>query len=215
MGVAGPARVRGRVVTGLVALVVLGGCAATDPGETAATHGATSSRVPSLSPPPSPVPSPSSTPSAFDASVEPVAPPELDGPPSQEAASEVAKYFFSLYPYIQATGDVSRWDALTGDPCRYCESGRAIAHDISAAGNRSVGGQIEFIGVDTDDYAPDEYAVLLWMVDHPSQVVDGHGNVVEDFPETITASADMHVSWRDGGWRIDTVAIDVYTKERL
>jgi len=202
-------RTQGALAALVLLAVVLAGCTDTTPAPPPPTLGATTS------PTPSPSPSPTPTTDTFDASVMPVAPPELAGPPSKAAAAEVVKYFFSLFPYIQATGDYSRWDALTGHPCKYCVNVRAIAHDIIVADHHSVGGEIEFLQVDVHDYAPNEYAVLAWYVEHPSQVIDSAGKLVKDFPDTLTASADMHVSWRDGEWKIDAVVVDVYKRERL
>ena len=200
-----PMRTQGALAGLTMLVVVLAGCTGTAPDPMPATQVATTT--------PSPSPAPSPTADEFDASVLPVAPPGLSGPPSQDAAGEVAKYFLSQFPYMQATGDYSRWDALTGHPCKYCVNGRAIAKRIIEAGHHSVGGELEFLRVDVHDYAPDEYAVLVWFVEHASRVVDGRGNLVEDFPGSTTGSADMHVSWRDDGWRIDTVTVDIYKEE--
>jgi len=200
-------------IIGLAMLVVtLTGCAGASAGPTTPILAATVSASDPARLNSSPTPMPTTT--AFDASAMPVAPRELAGPPSGAAAAEVVKYFFSLFPYIQATGDLSRWDALTGYPCTYCGNVRSMARDIIAADHHSVGGEIEFLQVDVHDYAPNEYAVLAWYVEHPSQVLDSGGRVVKDFPDTLTASADMHVSWRHGGWKIDAVVVDVYQRER-
>jgi len=141
----------------------------------------------------------------FDASVEPVAPPELDGPPSKEAAGEVAEYFMALIPYIAATGDLSRWDAMSGELCKYCANIRSEVREIHLADRSSVGGELEFIETLTWDHRPDQYAVLLRYLEHPSWTVDHDGTVVEEFPGRQYFEADMLVIWRDGAWTIDAV----------
>lgn len=199
------------VLAGIATLVVvLTGCTGVEDGP---VDPAGSTFVATSQAGPAPRPSPTLTTAGFDAAVPPVAPPGLAGPPSQDAAGEVATYFLSQFPYMQATGDYTHWDALTGHPCKYCVNGRAIAKRIIEAGHHSVGGELEFLRVDVHDYAPDEYAVLVWYVEQASRVVDGRGRVVREFPGPVTASADMHVSWRDGGWRVDTVTVDIYDEE--
>jgi len=202
-------RARGTLAAVAVLAIVLTGCTHAAPDSTPAPRVATTSTSPA------PGPSPAPTAVAFDASVKPVTPPELSGPPSAEAAGVVAMYFFDLFPYVVATGDLAPWDEITGSPCKYCASIRALADEIADAGNHSVGGQFEYTDVLTLDHRPNQYAVLLQLVQHPSQTVGPDGTVLEDFPDTLTASADMLVAWRDGGWKVDSVVFDLHRRERL
>jgi len=79
----------------------------------------------------------------------------------------------------------------------------------------SAGGQFEYTDVLTLDHRQNQYAVLLQLVQHPSQTVGPDGTVLEDFPDTLTTSADMLVAWRDGGWKVDSVVFDLHRRERL
>lgn len=148
------------------------------------------------------------TPTGFDASVEPVAPPGLDGPPSKEAASEVAKYFLAHFPYIYATGDFSVWDEMSGDPCKFCKNARSKAHDIALANQHGVGGELEFRESFAEDYRPDEYVSVVRYLEHPSSTLNSQDEIVEDFPGVRYVQAEMLVAWRDGRWRIDSVTTD-------
>lgn len=208
-----PMRTQGALAGLTLLVVVLAGCTGASPDPMPATQVATTTPSPSPSPSSTPSPTPTSSPDEFDASVEPVAPPELDGPPSKEAAGEVAKYFMAHFPYIAATGDFTRWDAMSGEVCNYCASSRSIAHDLVMADRHSVGGEIEFTDVLTWDHRPNQFAVLLRFREHPSQTLDHRGVIVEDFPGIRDDEADMLVVWRDGAWQIDSVIVDVVGEE--
>jgi len=194
-------------------VLVLSGCAGTSPGPMRGTHVATV--TPSPSPPTEPAPSPAPTQVEFDASVEPLAPPELDGPPSKEAAGEVAKYFMAHFPYIQATGDLTTWTSMSGAACTFCASGAELVRDLTATGQHSVGGEIEVFETYPSDYGPNQYAVLVWYREHPSRVVDDDGDVVKDFADLLTVTADMLVTWTDGKWAVESVSIELHAREAV
>ncbi|UJP40100.1 DUF6318 family protein [Cellulomonas palmilytica] len=178
-----------------------------DPGPTITTVAAPS---PSPTPTPSARPTPSPSPEAaeFDASVPPKSPKGLSGPPSSDAALEVAQYFMSLFPYAQATGDLEAWNSLSGEFCDYCANAGDMVEDLSE-GQHSVGGRIEFTETRATEIRAGEYGVLLRFTEHPSATLDASGAVVEDFPKTSRVVADMHVVWRDGRWSIEAAAVDL------
>lgn len=170
-------------------------------------------RLATASPRSAPRPSPAPTTIVFDASVKPVAPPELAGPPSREAAGEVAKYFLAQFPYIQATGDLTTWHAMSGELCKFCKGGTTLVTELAAEGLHGSGGELSFLDVQIIDHRPHEYAVLVWYREQPSRSLDDEGTVVENFPDILTASADMHLVWNDPGWTVESVAIDVHERE--
>jgi len=171
---------------------------------------ATTTRPPATpSPTPSPTPTPTPTAEGFDATVPPEPPEALGGPPSPEAASEVAQYFISLFPYAQATGDLEAWSTLSGRYCDYCANAQRMVEDLVAANQHSTGGRIQVTEARASELKAGEYGVLLWFTEHPSQTLDADGRVVEDFPETARVSADMHVVWRDSGWSVEAAAVEL------
>ena len=83
----------------------------------------TATPSPSVTPAESPTPTPSPTPTetpVVDVTVKPERPAALDEPPSVEGAVAVAEYFLLLFPYVNATGDLSDWSALSHADCIYC-----------------------------------------------------------------------------------------------
>lgn len=203
---------RGMVATVVLALVatLLGGCTGGNGEEPPApTLSRSASPSPSAAPPtsePSPTASPEET--SFDASVPPVPPASLEGPPTKAAASEVAQYFLALYPYMRATGDFAAWDALSGSPCDYCSNARKMVVAERQDGARGVGGRLEFGQIETFDSRTHEYAVAVHFTEYPSRLVGPGGKVVEENRKTSRVVADMLVVW-DGGWKVDSAVVDL------
>lgn len=202
-------RGQGALATALiVATLGLTACSGDQPDPTPTTPVAAPSPSRSPSPSASPTPSPSPDVAEFDASVPPKAPKGLSGPPSSDAAVEVAQYFMSLFPYAQATGDLEAWNSLSGEFCDYCANAGDMVEELPE-GQHSVGGQIEFTETRASQIRAGEYGVRLRFTEHPSATLDASGAVVEDFPKTSRVVADMHVVWRDGRWSIESAAVDL------
>lgn len=116
----------------------------------------------------------------------------------------------ALSPYAEATGDLDAWTELSGEACAYCANARTIVEDLAARHQRAAGGEIVVTDTQVSPFRKDEYAVLLRLTQAPAQTLDSSGAVVEDFPDTIDVSADMLVVWSRGGWRVDSVVVDVH-----
>ena len=156
------------------------------------TSGPTVSAGPTTSPSPTPSASPSVAPTSGpnqDVTVEPERPEALRGPATEENAVAVATYAMALFPYTVATGDLTAWDALSGDQCTYCASVRGIVDEIYGAGNHAVGGADD-IGVGLP-YSRDDgsFVVVVDLTQYPSQTLDAKGEVVEDYPGAVSLRA--------------------------
>ncbi|MCR6689456.1 MAG: DUF6318 family protein [Cellulomonas sp.] len=196
----------------LVCLIVLGGCTS-EPSEVPPS--ATPSPTPAASATPSPTPAPSPTPSTAptsgpdqDVTRPPTPPAALDGPATEDNAVLVAKYFLQLFPYIVATGDLTEWDALTGEECGYCRSGRQITREIFAAGHHGVGGAYDVGFGSASKTGQRRFVAAVDLVQYPSQTVDRDGKVVDDYPDTIAFRANIELSWTGAAWKIDGAALD-------
>lgn len=140
--------------------------------------------------------------------VEPQRPEALQAPASEENAVAVATYFLALFPYAVATGDLSAWDALSGDTCKYCASVRNIVGEIYGAGNHGLGGAYDIgagLPYERDDGS---FVVVVDLTQYPSQTLDASGNVVEDYPGVATMRARVALSHPGDRWVVDGVQVD-------
>src|SRR5689334_228711 len=94
-----------RLVVPVTALLLLAGC-------TGGTPEATESSTPPVVVTPTPTPTPAES-ASVDVTVKPTRPAALDEPPSADGAAAVAAYFVLLFPYVNATGDLTDWKTLS------------------------------------------------------------------------------------------------------
>ena len=77
-----------------------------------------------------------------------------------------------------------------------------------AAGRHRVGGRIEVIDVQGFDNSGGKYLAVVRVREHPSEVVDAHGNVVEQYDTVQEAKLQVGLIWADDSWAVDGVAVD-------
>ena len=140
------------------------------------------------------------------ATPEPRRPAEADQR-TVDGAVAAAQYFISLRPYLQATGEPTAWQAMSGPDCAYCASTATAATTLHSAGGWTDpwDQQIGFFSISADDGGPDRYAVTLDVTSgeyltHP---------MGEEPATTAAAQGSLRVClhWEDQvGWRIDDVA---------
>ena len=140
------------------------------------------------------------------ATPEPQRPAEADQR-TVDGAVAAAQYFISLRPYLQATGEPTAWQAMSGPDGAYCASTAAAATALHSAGGWTDpwDQQIGFFSISADDGGPDRYAVTL-------DVTSGEylTHPMGEEPATTAAaqgSLRVRLHWEDqAGWRIDDVA---------
>ena len=140
------------------------------------------------------------------ATSEPQRPAEADQR-TVDGAVAAAQYFIGLRPYLQATGESTAWQAMSGPDCAYCASTAATATALHSAGGWTDpwDQQIGFFSISADDGGPDRYAVTL-------DVTSGEylTHPMGEEPATTAAaqgSLRVRLHWEDqAGWRIDDVA---------
>ena len=137
---------------------------------------------------------------------EPQRPAEADQR-TVDGAVAAAQYFIGLRPYLQATGEPTAWQAMSGPDCTYCASTATAATALHSAGGWTDpwDQQISFFSISADAGGPDRYTITLDVTSgeyltHP---------MGEDPATTAAAQGSLRVSlpWEDqAGWRIDDVA---------
>ena len=140
------------------------------------------------------------------AAPEPQRPAEADQR-TVDGAVAAAQYFIGLRPYLQATGESTAWQAMSGPDCAYCASAAATATALHSAGGWTDpwDQQIGFFSISADAGGPDRYAVTL-------DVTSGEylTHPMGEEPATTAAaqgSLRVRLHWEDqAGWRIDDVA---------
>ena len=140
------------------------------------------------------------------ATPEPQRPAEADQR-TVDGAVAAAQYFIGLRPYLQATGEPTAWQAMSGPDCAYCASTAAAATALHSAGGWTDpwDQQIGFFSISADTEGPDRYTVTLDVtageyLTHP---------MGEEPATTAAAQGSLRVRlhWEDqAGWRIDDVA---------
>ena len=140
------------------------------------------------------------------ATSEPQRPAEADQR-TVDGAVAAAQYFIGLRPYLQATGESTAWQAMSGPDCAYCASAAATATALHSAGGWTDpwDQQIGFFSISADAEGPDRYTVTLDVTSgeyltHP---------MGEEPATTAAAQGSLRVSlhWEDqASWRIDDVA---------
>ena len=137
---------------------------------------------------------------------EPQRPAEADQR-TVDGAVAAAQYFIGLRPYLQATGESTAWQAMSGPDCAYCASAAATATALHSAGGWTDpwDQQIGFFSISADAEGPDRYTVTL-------DVTSGEylTHPMGEEPATTAAaqgSLRVRLHWEDqAGWRIDDVA---------
>ena len=140
------------------------------------------------------------------ATPEPQRPAEADQR-TVDGAVAAAQYFIGLRPYLQATGEPTAWQAMSGPDCAYCASTAAAATALHSAGGWTDpwDQQISFFSISADAGGPDRYTITLDVTSgeyltHP---------MGEEPATTAAAQGSLRVClhWEDqAGWRIDDVA---------
>ncbi len=160
---------------------------------------------------PGPAPTPTKAPSAdeFDATVPPTRPRALDGPPSEEAAKDVATYFIMLSPCVFATGDCEEWNALSGESCKYCASTVAQVEDERGAGKQRTGNRLEMQDSQSVEMHQKngQYIVGITLKEYEGQLLRADGTVEEDMDYVTEMRVELQVSWTGSRWVVDGVAI--------
>lgn len=120
-----------------------------------------------------------------------------------DGAVAVAAYFVQLFPYINATGDLDAWNALSHPDCIFCADSKATVNEKVANGQHDDGGALtvtDAAGVEVDPGS--WYTVTLDFVQDPSVTKDAGGTVVKEFPDSKSLRSNIVVIYQDGGWSV-------------
>src|SRR5690606_10681395 len=116
-------------------------------GCTSGASGPTPQPTAPIEPSPSAIAQESATPTP-GVLTEPVRPPEMDRV-DEVGAIAAAGYFMDLHEYVFATGDLQRWNEISGQSCDFCTNVRSDVERVYGSGGRYVGGaeDPEILGV--------------------------------------------------------------------
>ena len=142
---------RGAVVALSFSLAMAFGLAAC----TTPVHAPTQSTISTPSPSVSARPTPSSSPTWLPVRPDSTKSEGLDG------AIATARFFLSLSPYIAQTGDLTEWRAMSHPDCRFCASLAGEVEKTHASGGRTVGGQVQILGVQQVEHNDDLTAAVV------------------------------------------------------
>lgn len=139
----------------IAAVLLLVGCTGQvevqPPADTGTAGGVSSAPAPapsgSVAPAPSetPVPGPTIAPPP----PRPVAPDTLDDPTPEGALSAI-RYFYDLYPYAYATGDIEGLKDVSGNACGYCMKLMKRIEKLHADGGATSGLAVEVLSAEYD-----------------------------------------------------------------
>ncbi|QTE29135.1 hypothetical protein [Pengzhenrongella sicca] len=188
--------IRSVIATAALATLLLAGCTGQDPPAPPPDF---QSAEPTPTTTPTPTPSPT---------------PEFPEPPAdlvrtdEVGAAAAAGYFVALYPLVLSTGNVDAWDAISGDPCEFCESIRRDALSMAQKGESYSGGVIGLSDVEVlgrDDLIGG-YPVDAKFVQSPSlyQAADGSIITQTDGDSGIVRIDTLNTS---AGWKILAVVV--------
>ena len=201
-----------------LAALPLAACTSPSPDQSASTtasHSASVSQSPPSTPTPaSPTPSATPTTDAQDVTTPPARPAALDGPATEDNAKAVGRYVISLVPYAIATGDLRDWNALAGEPCKYCKNVRDYVVDLHSAGGHGTGGALELGFTTGFDLGGGEFIVGLEYFEAPSQTVAKDGTVTDDTTETASYKANISLVWSGSSWKVKGVQIDPWGESK-
>ncbi len=190
------------------AVLLLAGCTGQadvqPPAGTASAGGVSSA--------PTPAPSGSPDPAASEAPVpvptigppppKPVAPDTLDDPTPEGALSAI-RYFYDLYPYAYATGDIEGLKDVSGNACGYCMKLMERIEKFNADGGAAAGFAVEFADAKYDEETATPFHVdfQVWFEVAPGVVRLSPGGEVEDVDGQkveLLISVELEQTWELG-----------------
>ncbi|ASR53917.1 hypothetical protein CBP52_00705 [Cellulomonas sp. PSBB021] len=166
---------------------------------------ASASPTPSATPTPTALPSSAEDFSSIDLTVPPPRPDALDGPPSDEAAAEVARYFILMYPYAAATHDTTVFDELSYNDCGFCNRSLDKFREYEATGVETEGGAIIVHSAVAGEIYGNAFNATVTLSESPTRDVAPDGTVVDESPGLDNMVYDVGLKWYDGAWLVMSV----------
>ncbi|WP_182112669.1 DUF6318 family protein [Actinotalea sp. JY-7876] len=169
---------------------------------------------------PTPVPTVSSNPTATATPTPtPTTPPEAIAPERPAAMDEVsvagaeaaAEYFLQLYPYVYATGDLSKWNDLSDPECVFCQSVVRNVQEQVAANHTSSGSAIDVLEVLAWEINVGRYGATITANEGPSKEFDEGGEVVSERTESQKHLITYALRHDGAGWRVLELDVETVT----
>lgn len=195
----------------LALAAVLTGCTGAGTAEPTATAAVPTTVAPAVTSAPTPTPTPTALPStaegfsSIDLTVPPPRPDALDGPPSDEAAAEVARYFILLYAYSAATHDTAMFDELSYNDCGFCNRSLDKLREYETTGVETEGGAIIVHSAVADEIYGDAFNATVRLSESPARDVAPDGTVMDESPGLDSMVYAVGLKWYDGAWLVMSV----------
>lgn len=123
---------------------------------------------------------------------KPVAPDTLDDPTAEGAFSAI-RYFYDLYPYAYATGDIEGLKDVSGNACGYCMKLMDRIEKLHADGGVASGNAIEIVNAEyvAATATPFHFEFQVEFRQGPGQLQRSTDGTVE---ERDAIDAHLHIS---------------------
>ncbi|WP_136313116.1 DUF6318 family protein [Actinomyces procaprae] len=123
-------------------------------------------------------------------------------------AADAATYFFELFPYVFATGDLDAWKNMSEDNCSYCVTVSDNVKELHDSGGWADPWEQEITPLEwwTDQEDPNRYVVRADVTSHAHTEHPGNNNP----PRTVEESRGvflLQAYWTDG-WKVEAVQLE-------
>ncbi|WP_420114081.1 DUF6318 family protein [Pseudactinotalea sp.] len=148
-------------------------------------------------------------------------PPDVEEPEAPEemlvddamGASAATWYFFELVDYARATGDTTRFEAMSEDDCGWCQSVVEQITSVYESGGTIEGADLTFNITDAGVELPTEerpyYAVIIRdAVDGPYVVRNADGTVAQEADSDPYGVLEVGLRYANGRFMVSGVDID-------
>lgn len=126
------------------------------------------------------------------------------GSPTKEGAAAAASHFMALFTYVNATGDLTEWDALASPDCNFCAGVRQDVEDRRSRGERNVGAVRVLASQGTEVDPGRWYSARLHVIIDESRDIGADDTVLEVHPQE-EHQIDVVLTWSGDAWVIDEI----------
>ncbi|UNX55950.1 DUF6318 family protein [Georgenia sp. TF02-10] len=126
-----------------------------------------------------------------------------------EGAKAAAEYVLRLYPYVYASGDITEWNAMSKDGCKFCKSVADNVTKLHQEGGYSTGSEVVIESIEgRPPYGGHDYfEILIQGTATPSKRMNPDGSTLDEF-EGGRALFYIAVTRVNDSWLIHGVATE-------
>jgi len=121
-----------------------------------------------------------------------------------DGATAAAIYFATLYPWVYQSGDLSAWNAMSGDTCKFCASVAASVAESVRGGETNTGGDITIASSRVAEPSNGYFTVELHVTTAPSATRNSSGEVTGE-NQGSDSVLTLALSTKGNRWMVDGV----------